>query len=826
MRTTKETYDVVVCGGGLAGLCAAIRAARAGAKACLVHNRPVLGGNSSSEVGVTPHGAAAFHAYARETGIISELLIEERAQNHAEIYENGWTNSVWDMVMYDAAVAEPNLALHLNTDVVDVVMAGDAGPRGLHEAAESAGLKLGYYHRPSRNTSADARIAEVIARVASAETELVLSGKIFIDCTGDALVADRAGCEWRMGSESRDEFGEPHAPAKASTDVMGNSIHFRCRDIGRPAPFRAPAWAVQHTDASFFYDQGRLPKEERGGFWWLEIGVPHHTIHDNETIRHELTRHALGVWDWMKNRDPIMRQRTQNYALEWIGQVPGKRESRRVIGEYFLTEHDVQKKTVFEDEVAFGGWFVDLHTPGGLLAGSSEPTSADGCYDTFADYAVMSYCGPYGIPLRSLIARDVKNLMMAGRNISATHAALGTARVMGTTALMGEAAGLAAAVACRDGVTPAETATGQRISEIRQRLLRGGCFLPSATNTDAADLARQATASASSSAPLTGAGPHTAGVHTGLKIWKDQPQYQHQQMTHRKGQMIAIGSTVDGGGDDGGGGRIDSLRVCLTNHTSEPQTIETELLAVDHIWDYRIESAKTLARGSVVVPPAQRGDGMHWATWRVQLDAKDLPAGGYVRLDLLPNPNVAWHVAGCVVPGQLGVYQIGPDKMRRFGNGETLSFQVDPPQHAFGPEQALTGVTRPHRSTNLWRSDPAQPLPQWLGLTWDEPQTIDTIELTFPGHLLREYHAYGPNYADAQCPRRYTIEALEGDPGDNDTGRQCWRQVAVCDGNHHRRRVHTLDEPVTARAVRVVVHETNGDPSAAIFEIRCYTTDR
>jgi len=117
VKLVRESFDIVVCGGGLAGFCAAVAAARYGAKSCLIHNRSVLRGNSSSEVGVTPHGAAAFHAYARETGIISEALIEERARNHVEIYENGWTNSVWDMVLYDLAQRAPNLTLHLNADI-------------------------------------------------------------------------------------------------------------------------------------------------------------------------------------------------------------------------------------------------------------------------------------------------------------------------------------------------------------------------------------------------------------------------------------------------------------------------------------------------------------------------------------------------------------------------------------------------------------------------------------------------------------------------------------------------------------------------------------
>ncbi len=136
----------------------------------------------------------------------------------------------------------------------------------------------------------------------------------------------------------------------------------------------------------------------------------------------------------MKNKDPKTKDRVKNYALDWIGQVPGKRESRRIIGRYFMTEHDVINKTEFPDEIAFGGWFVDLHTPGGLLAKSSEPSAALGDeeheYDTFSDYSAMSYCGPYGVPLRILLAKDLDNLMMAGRNVSVTHAALGTVRVM------------------------------------------------------------------------------------------------------------------------------------------------------------------------------------------------------------------------------------------------------------------------------------------------------------------------------------------------------------------------------------------------------------
>lgn len=770
MKSISQQFDIIVCGGGLAGLCAAVAAARQGAATCLVHNRPVLGGNSSSEVGVTPHGAAAFHAYARETGIISELLIEERSRNHAEIYENGWTNSVWDLVLYDLAQTTPHLTLHLNTDIRAVEM---RDPR---------------------------TIAAVLAVVQNAETELRLAGRTFIDCTGDGIVADRAGCEWRMGSEGRAEFNEPHAPLHASADTMGNSIHFLCRDLGRPMPFTAPSWAVRYEDASFFYDQGRLPKEERGGFWWLEIGVPYHTIHDGEKIRHELTRHALGVWDWMKNRDPKMKGRVANYALDWIGQVPGKRESRRIIGRYFMTEHDVLNPTVFPDEIAFGGWFVDLHTPGGLLAPTSEPSAASGHdneYDPFSDYAAMSYCGPYGIPLRILLSRDCDNLLMAGRNVSVTHAALGTVRVMGTTALLGEAAGVAAAVGLQRGHDFDQLVT-RDVGEIQRRLLANGCFLPNFRNDDPRDWALSANVTASSEMAVSGVAPDTPGCHEGLAVWKDQPQYSLERLAVRRGQLVATA-----------GGCLDYIELCLSNESGTSERLSVRLYVADHIWDYRAEPGFSLARGELLVPPGQR----LWVRWNLNLPLpSSLNPGCFLRLDALPNPRLSWHAAKKIIPGHMAMYAISPNRMRRFGNGHTLAYRLAPSQRPFAPAQVLTGVTRPHRTTNLWISDPALPLPQWLELAWSHPRPISEVQLIFPGHLVREYHAYGPFYRDPQCPRDFAI-AIPAAAG--------WRTVATVTDNYQRLRRIPLPPGLCTDRIRVVILATNGDPSAAIYEVRC-----
>lgn len=794
MKRIHEEYDMVVCGGGLAGVCAAIAGARKGLKTCLIHDRPVLGGNSSSEVGVTTHGAAQFHAYARETGILSEMLIAERAVNHEKINENGWTNSVWDMVQYDTVQREPNLTLRLNTSLFDVQLAD--GQQGSTLQKAESHLSLGFYHRPSLHAQ-PARLKAVLARTGQAEVDYLIKGRLFVDCTGDGMVADLAGCEWRMGSEGRAEFNEPHAPAEASTDTMGSSIHILCRDMGRPCPYRAPDWAMHYTDASFFYEQGRVPEDPRGGFWWLEIGVPWHTIHDNETIRHELTRHALGVWDWMKNRDPYMKEKTANFALDWIGQVPGKRESRRIIGRYFMTEHDIQNKTVFPDEIAYGGWFLDLHTPGGLLAPTSEPASAEG-YNETSDYAAKSYCGPYGIPLRILISKDIDNLMMAGRNVSVTHAALGTVRVMATTALMGQAVGTAAAWAIQAG-RPVGDAPDQ-IDTIQQTLLRDGCFLPNVVNKDVEDLALAATVNASSTAQLVGVGRNTPGIHGGLGRWLDTgKKADMERLHHLRAQWLAYGSD-----------RLDAVEALLVNHSAMPQTVTARLWPVAHIWDYAVRPAASPLAETTLTVPADASP--QWIRWNCAISG--LTGCGYVRLDLEANPDVSWLTAReWIVPGHVAAFAMTDQKLRRFADGQTLCFRVEPPQPVYPAQAVTSGKTRPHEAPNAWRSDPMQPLPQWVMLTWDTPKQIACVEATFAGHLVREYHAYPPFYRDPQLAKDYRIAArVNGD----------WTILITIRDNIQRHVRHTWPQSVMTDAIRLTIDATHGDPAATVYELRAY----
>lgn len=769
MKHVTKDYDIVVCGGGLAGFTAAVSAARMGLRVGLVQDRPVLGGNSSSEVRVVPRGSSNYHAYAREGGVLSELMVGERMKNHEPIFENGWANSVWDLSLYDIAQCTENLTLLLNTAVRDVVVD-------------------------------DGRITSVTGWTIAAETETELRADVFLDCTGDGAVAALAGCECRIGEEARAEFDEPHAPVEASMDTMGNSIHFKTKDVGHPVDFELPDWAVEYTDPDFFYKQGRFPNDIRGGYWWIELGTPWNTIHDAEKIRHELTRHALGVWDWVKNKDPRTRDATRNLALDWLGQVPGKRESRRIVGLHLLTEGDLYRVEPFDDEIAYGGWNIDLHTPGGLLAPTSEPTAAAG-YDLHSEESVTAYVGPFGIPLRSLIAKDVTNLLMAGRNISATHVALGSVRVQATTAIMGQAAGTAAAIALTRQMS-VQDVPADAIGDVQQQLLKDGCFLPNVVNDDQHDLARQANVSASSEALNLGASPGDRWIDGGLREGgRNLPQH----LTALRGQWIPVETGPAAPG-------LRTVSVLLRNGTQAPVSIPARLHQVDHIWDYRVETGMVLAETEFVVEP-----GEHWVRWDVDVDAASLrrtdSGGQYVRIDLAASTEVEWLRAGRILPGAVAAFEMSPGRLRRFGDGVTMSHRIEPAQRAYPPMSIISGAARPHTATNEWRSDPGHPFDQWIQLDWTEPQHIRTVHVTYAGHLLREYGHTPALWADPQTVRDYTIQSR------TDEG---WTDVVTVRDNGFPRRVHELPETVTTAALRLVVHATNGDPSAAVYEIRCY----
>jgi hypothetical protein len=409
----------------MAGLCAAIASARNGARTCLVHDRPVLGGNASSEVRMWICGAHGDHN--KEAGILEEIQLENCYRNPSLNY------SIWDSVLYGKAFFQPNLTTLLNTSCFAATMAAD-------------------------------RIASITAWQLTSQTWHVISARQFIDCSGDSILAPLTGAEHRSGREARAEFDEDIEPTRADGKTMGNSLLIQVRRTDSPQPYTPPKWAYKFTSPDDL--KCRIQGVSAHNFWWIELGGLQDTLHDAEAIRDELMRVVYGVWDYLKNHAPEKAE-AQNWALEWIGSLPGKRENRRYVGDHILTQNDVRSEGRFADIVAYGGWSMDDHHPGGLLY-PGQPT------------IFHPAPSPYGIPYRCLYSRNVANLLFAGRNISVTHAALSSTRVMGTCSILGQAAGTAAALAIAHDTSP-RGIYQDHLAELQQTLMDDDCWLPGVT---------------------------------------------------------------------------------------------------------------------------------------------------------------------------------------------------------------------------------------------------------------------------------------------------------------------------------------------------------
>ena len=433
--------DVLVAGGGLAGVCAAIAAARNGASVVLVQDRSRLGGNSSSEIRM--HVCGANHTKDlyrwRETGIIEEIKLTESATNHQRSFE------MWDLVLYDKVISEKNLTLLLDTAIID------------------AAVK-------------DGRIVSAVAISPLIEEYYDVDARFFIDCTGDGTLAAAAGAECMKGREGQDDYGESLAPEKSDLKTMGNSLLFFAKKHDRPMPFKAPSWARTFTEDDFKH---RSVRSWEYGYWWIEWGGELDTIKDNRRIRRELMRILLGVWDYIKNSGN--HPDSAHWALEWVGMIPGKRESRRIRGDHVMTQQELERAEPYPDRVAYGGWPMDDHPPGGIDRSDLKPCQQ------------IRFKQPYHIPLRSLYSINRPNLLMAGRNISASHVAFSSTRVMATCSAVGQAAGAAAAFCLANDCPPRTLATDPaRLTSFRQLLLKDDQAILRITSQDQDDLARKA----------------------------------------------------------------------------------------------------------------------------------------------------------------------------------------------------------------------------------------------------------------------------------------------------------------------------------------------
>jgi hypothetical protein len=395
----KGHYDLVVVGGGIAGICAAVAAARSGLTVALIQDRPVLGGNSSSEVRVLIRGAKNLPPYPNIGNVVSELNVlteaEQAKRPHYDATKN--TADLYEDERKIAVVnAEKNISLFLEHSVNGVIKDGN-------------------------------KILGVIALQTKTGRDYRFDGTLFADCTGDGCLGFLAGADHEITIEGH----------------IGRSNLWNTIDTGEDSPFPRCPWAIDLTDKPF---PGRADKNlSKLGGWEWESGHYLDPIAKSEYIRDLNFRAAYGAWDALKNTDKAFATR----KLNWMAYISGKRESRRLMGDVVLSKDDIVNNVEYDDAFVPTGWSIDLHLP--------DPDYSKGIVkgDEFISKAYYThYKWPYWIPYRCLYSRNMENLFMAGRDISVTHEALGTVRVMRTGGCMGEVVGLAASLCRKHNANP------------------------------------------------------------------------------------------------------------------------------------------------------------------------------------------------------------------------------------------------------------------------------------------------------------------------------------------------------------------------------------
>jgi len=745
-RETVKT-DITVVGGGLAGICAAIAAARQGMTVSLVHNRPVLGGNSSSEVrvwvcGATSHGV---NRYARETGIMGELFVENQ-------YRNPEGNPyLWDLTLLEAVRAEPNVTLYMNTDVREVEADGDVDNRIIRSAT---GWMMG------------------------SERLIRFESEAFLDCTGDGLVGFLAGASYRLGREARHEYGEDWAPEVADDITLGSTLLFYTKDTGKPVRFVPPSFAKDITTTSIPIKRVIRSGDSGCHYWWIEWGGELDTVHENERIRDELWSVIYGIWDYIKNSGNFD---AETMTLEWVGSLPGKREYRRFIGDTVLTQNDVLAQRPFDDRIAFGGWSIDLHPPQGMYASES------GSKHLHPD-------GIYHIPFGSLYSKNVSNLLFAGRNISATHVAFGTTRVMATCAVMGEAAGVGAALSVRKGITPRELRE-RHLAELQQTMLRSDSSIIGLKNEDAGDAALGGRASASSVLK---------------RIRLDRPSEAYPLVSD-VGLLFPI---------DGPTSRFELLLSAADN---------TELTI--ELWGTgRPENYVPAALLERVVVPVRAGE-RQWID--IPFAQTDLDEAGNAFLIVRANEVVRLFKSAVPLTGVLAFERktlpdVSPDledhrpdqpvvewNMRRLVR-QPFCFSVD--TGAYSADKAIDGYARPYGGPRMWVSERMEAgRDEWLEVELSKRTRVSEIHLTFNDDvnedLINLHHHETPFPIIPELVKDYDLEAWVD-------GR--WQTVAARRDNRKRKQIHRLDEATETDRVRLVVRSTNGGERAELAEIRVY----
>lgn len=747
-RTETLTADFVITGGGLSGTCAAITAARQGLKVVLVQDRPILGGNASSEVRLWVLGATSHmgnnNRWSREGGVIDELLVEN-------LYQNPEGNPIiLDMILLDKVVQEPNITLLLNTAVYEVEK---------DEPDSISGLK---------------------AFCSQNSTAYRLKAPLYCDASGDGIVGFLAGAAFRMGAESREEFDETMAPDADYGELLGHSLYFYSKDTGKPVKFTAPSFAL---DVSKEIPRFRNFSSNEHGcqLWWVEHGGRLDTVHDTERIKWELWRVVYGIWDYIKNSGKFPDAETM--TLEWVGMIPGKRESRRFEGDYMLSQHDLIEQRRHPDAVAYGGWSIDLHP-------------ADGVFSERPPCNQWHSKGIFQIPYRCLYSRNIKNLFFAGRIISVSHVAFGATRVMATSAYTGQAAAMAAVLCRQHGLLPKDIYQGGHIDLLQRELMKTGQHIPHVALRDEEDLVRKARLKASSSLNFS-------GFDVNQLIWKPLDISAAQLLPFSKGKIPPFSLPIQAAEDT----ELDmELRISGRKGGFTPDI--------------------TLVRKTLPI-----AKGSH----QITLDpGAVLSETQYVFLTFLKNPLIQLPYTDQRITGLLSVFNgvnkkvsnngrqlppagSGVDEFefwcpQRRPEGQNIAVRLAEPVRIFGAENLCSGIDRPVAKPNAWVADPNDAHPN-VTLVWETPQSIHRVDLVFDtdtDHAMESVLMTHPERAMPFCVRNYRME--------DDRGNIVYQKA----GNYQTRNTITFDKPVNTDRLTVFVDHPSAEVPAALFAIRCY----
>lgn len=702
LKVVQENYDFVVIGGGLTGVCCAITAARAGIKVALLQDRPVLGGNASSEVRLWALGATSHmgnnNRWSREGGVINEILVEN-------VYRNKDGNPLmFDMLLIDKVLAEKNITLRLNTVVYDVVK------------------------------SSSSCIEKVLAYNPACETKYEIKGTIFADCSGDGIVSYLSGVSFRMGAEDKEEFDEGFAPDKAQYgELMGHSIFFYIKDAGHPVSFVTPDFALQDVEAC-------IPKIQNSEYfdihhhgckyWWLEYGGRLDTIHDTEAIKMELWKVVYGIWGYIKNSGKYPEM--DNYTLEWAGLIPGKRESRRFKGLYTLTQQDIICQNRHYDAVAYGGWAIDLHP-------------ADGVYGAGRACNQWHSKGIYQIPFRCFVGAEIDNLMFGGRIASVTHVANGSTRVMCTSAHGGQAIGMAAALCIHNGLLPIAYADEMRIKELQRALIETGQYIPDIVVEDDTNLLNQAKLSVSSELELNSLLPNGNYVRLDFSV---------AQLLPVRGKMPEISLDVIADEDTE---LIVELRTSSKSGNYTPDvSMESYTFALKTgLQSISIPFVSEFAEERYVFVCFMRN-------LQIRVAESDQLLTGV--MTVFNQVNIAVSNYGRQEPPVgIGVetFEFWCPKRRPDGKNLALNFSV--PLKIYSVKNLLNSYFRPFKGTNAWAADWQDEAPTLI-LQWKEMKKISSMRLFFDANYDHAMETVQYGHYDRvmpQCVRKVVIRDMQ-----------------------------------------------------------------